>query len=91
MVRSVRTVLIAATEADPSRPGSGFVPPCSVDDAARIAQASLDRTVAVARQSDPERLLVVLDPDSALGADGVEVVAPAADEEDERIAAALAT
>ncbi len=87
----MRTVLIAATEADPAQPGVCFTPPCSATDARRLAQASLDQTVEAAFEAAPERVAVVLDPGSPLAVGGVEVVAPEADEEDERIGTALAT
>jgi glycosyltransferase A (GT-A) superfamily protein (DUF2064 family) len=87
----VRTILIAATETDPGRPGAGFSPPCSTESAGRLAQAALDQTLVAARAADADRVAVVLDPGSALTATEVEVIVPEADEEDERLGTAIAS
>ncbi|MEO1061577.1 MAG: glycosyltransferase [Actinomycetota bacterium] len=87
----MRTLLIAATEPDPTRPGAGFSPPCPPVEASELAQAALDQTAATARSVGADRLAVVLDPGSPLTVDGLETLRPEADEEDERVAASLAT
>ncbi|MEM8902099.1 MAG: DUF2064 domain-containing protein [Actinomycetota bacterium] len=84
------TVLITATEPEPTRPGSGFVPPCSDDDGRRLAQAALDATIASVSTVDVARTVIVLDPESPLTTGGLEVLRPDADEEDERVGAAVA-
>lgn len=87
----MRTLLIAATEIDPERPGTGFTPPCAPGPAAQLAQAALDQTLATAWSVGVDRVTVVLDRGSTLTVGDAEVLAPEGDEEDERVGAAIAS
>ncbi|MEM9034044.1 MAG: hypothetical protein AAGA99_09490 [Actinomycetota bacterium] len=82
-------IVVAATEATPDAPGSGFIPPCTAEQALELAQAALDDTVRIA-SSTGHPVTVVLDVTSPLTAPaGAAELRPELDDEDERIAAGL--
>lgn len=78
------TVIIMAKECTPGRVKTRLHPPFSLEDAARIAQASLDDTIDAVREVDARRVLCVQGVLAPIA--GFEQIAQSAGGLDERIA-----
>lgn len=91
MIDPVATVIVLAKAPIPGRAKTRLCPPCTPEEAARLAEAALVDTLAAVMRTHAVRPLLVLEgPPGDWVPDGLEVVAQQGDGLDERIVAAFA-